>query len=242
MSERTMLTPGSRRSGIGAFRRTDPCPRPISAAMQRPRDGTNFTYSVARSCRLPVRPPFFQMQVARPDRISHEIHIRQGTPQLGEAARHVIGRRHDDQRLEAALLHPRPGLCGITDGVTRLLADVNAAAEPALAVRRDAGSSSRVVDRVHAGNEQAASLAQRQQLYRFGNSRLAAGEHDDGISRADIVGGIAIDEAGKRQESGQGQAARVAKAQTASFAHQRKRFALFTGTGISRARSIPVTM
>ena len=123
-----------------------PCPRPNLARDAAPEGRHEFHIFGRQKLQASlIRPPFFQMHVARPDRIRHESshRARRAATQRGCAA--CDSRRHHDQRFEAALLHPLAGLVGIADGVARLLADIHAAAEQRLLFGVKLASSSRVV-------------------------------------------------------------------------------------------------
>ena len=86
------------------------------------------------------------------------MNTRHGPAELSQAAQHVVGRRDDDEALEAVGTNPLAGLISIAARVERIVADVDAATDESLAsdiaafdaapqLGGDAGG------RVHAGYE-----------------------------------------------------------------------------------------
>ena len=96
---------------------------------------------------------------------------RQLARELGEAARHVIARRDDDQAVVAERLGPGARLVGIADGVERGVAEVDAAVELVLGRARRFSAARSPGVAVDAGNQQALGAALVQQPRALGDAR-----------------------------------------------------------------------
>ena len=104
--------------------------------------------------------------------------------QFDDRPRHVVIRCHHDQRLEAALAHPAPGLRRVAAGIDRGAVEIDAAAQQRLVVGQRTRNIAGGVGRVHAGNQQPLAEACGQQFHRVRDPRGAAGQHHDAVGVA----------------------------------------------------------
>ena len=121
---------------------------------------------------------------SRDHRKRHQRDVGHLLLKLRHRARHVIGRRHHDQRGEAAILHPAPRLDRVADGVDRRIVEIDAARHQPLVARRDAGDLGRCRRAMHAADEQALAAPGGEQLDRVRDARGAAGQHHDAVGVA----------------------------------------------------------
>ena len=70
------------------------------------------------------------------DRERNQRDIRKLVRDFGQRARHVIGGRHDDERMEAAIDRPAARLHRIAERIDRRIIEVDAAGENAVVIGR----------------------------------------------------------------------------------------------------------
>ncbi len=104
--------------------------------------------------------------------------------QFGHRPRHVIVRRHDDQRLETAILGPAARFGGVGDGVDRSTIEVDAAGDDLAVLRLEPRDLALAGQRVDAGDQQPLPVAFGQQFDGILDPRRAAREHDDTVGLA----------------------------------------------------------
>ncbi len=101
--------------------------------------------------------------------------------QFDDRPRHMVVRRHHDQRLETAFVRPASRLGRIAAGVDRGAVEIDAAAHERLVVGQGTGNVAGCAGRMHAGDQQALAVTVGQQFHRVGHPRRAAREHDDAV-------------------------------------------------------------
>ena len=102
---------------------------------------------------------------------------------LGERARHVIVRRHHDQRAEALAFGPALDLDRVAAGVAGAI-DIDATVHIAGEFRVETGYFGDRGRPVQAADEQALAAPGRQEFERVGDARSAAGQRHDAVGIA----------------------------------------------------------
>ena len=159
--------------------------RPASASRTRTSAATYLTYSDSSSRkRRATGPPRLVAPFVADHRERNQRDIRHRVRQFDDRARHVVIRRHHDQRFEAALVRPAPRLRRVAAGVDGGTVEIDAAAQQRLVVGQRARNVAGRVGRMHAGDQQPLAIAAGQQFHRIGNPRRAAGQHHDAVGVA----------------------------------------------------------
>ena len=104
--------------------------------------------------------------------------------ELGQRARHVVRRGHDDERLETVVDRPAPRLDRIAQRIERRIVEIDAAVQQAAVVDGLAGDVAGRRAGIDAGDEQALAAAGGEQFERVGDARGAAGQHHDAVGVA----------------------------------------------------------
>ena len=143
--------------------------------------------------RYAICPPGFGPEPLGNHRECNQCDIRKLMRDLGHRARHMIARRHHDERAETAALGPVACLDRIAQRVDRAI-EIDAAADPVL----ELGVEPQYVDRIRGSirptDEQAPAATSRQKLDCIIDARWTAGEHDNAI-------GIAVEQDFVRRHS-----------------------------------------
>ena len=115
--------------------------RPTSASRTRTSAATYLAYSDSSSRSVaPLVHHGSSRHLSPTTANGISVDIRHRMRQFDDGARHVVVRGHHDQRLEAALARPAPGLRGIAAGVDGGAVEIDAAAQQRLVVRQRAGN------------------------------------------------------------------------------------------------------
>ena len=113
---------------------------PISASRTRTSAATYFAYSdSSRREGRAARPPRLVAPFVADHRERDQRDVRHRVRQFDDRARHVVVRRHHDQRLEAALARPAPRLGRVAARIDGRAVEIDAAARAATGCRAASG-------------------------------------------------------------------------------------------------------
>lgn len=139
-------------------------------------------------------PPFALLDVFGEDRVGDDGYLRHGGGEFPQAARHVIGRGHQPQRMKSLRAHPKGGFERVAAGVGGLVAEHDLVRQGPVRARR-LQQFRHLEAAMDAGDEQHLGLARRQQLEPGFDPLAAASQHDDGVGLAVGIGDAVGDQA-----------------------------------------------
>ncbi len=131
-------------------------------------------------------PPRFVAPPVADHRERNQRDVRHRMRQFHDRPRHVVVRRHYNQRFEAALADPASRLRCIAARIDGGAVEIDATAQQQrLVVGQRARNVAHGIGRMHARNQQPLAVAAGQQVHRIRHPRRAAGQHHDpvGIAR-----------------------------------------------------------